>query len=918
MRYIEARTGEATQEMDSDLADDVAARLREVSRSYSLADVADSPYLRAALERAQGGGADLATIASALTVVGDGITIEAATRYVEDLIDNQLLVPVLPLPITGVEPVSSFVEALRDNGAHVDSANRLAKVQEALAVLDRGGVGAAPSQYREMAAALVSLPAPVVLRRLFQVDLFKPAEEARLGTTVVSEIVRGADVLHRLQRPTVDPLARFRQRFVERYEGRAVPLPLVLDDESGVGLDELTSAEPLLRGVALDDAGSDAQVTWGERENILLAKIMDACAAGDREMTLMRDDIDALAATMNRPRPPLARGLAAMATIAARSEDDIDTGDFQVHIAGLSGATGVELLGRFCHGDGELCQRVVDHLRAEEAADPDAIYAEVVHSPAGRLANILLRPRLREHEIVYLGDSGAPWDKQISVSDLVITVEGDRVVLRRSADGRRVVPRMTTAHNWAPRGNLATYRFLCMLQSQGVTPGARWDWGALVTAPFLPRVRYGRAVLSLAHWRVRGDELRPMLRLRGDALVAAVGTWRERRRIPRHVSQVEADNVLPIDLETSLGADTLVRASQNGKTVVILQELFPEPDALCVTGPEGRFTHELVVPLVNTPATASEPRVERLEARGRTVTRQVLRRFPPGSEWLYARVYAGPATIDRLLRRAIGPLVRQARAAEWIDRWFFIRYADPDWHVRLRFHGDPVVLQEKLLPALHNALAPLLADGSSWRVDLGTYEREVERYGGDEAIDLAERLFEADSDSVLEIIEHVKGLSHDDRWRLALYGVDRLFVDFGLDANTRGDTFARLRDGYIGEHRPPVGLRRRLGDRFRGERRGLETLLNDETLVPSPLARAVDVLRRRSNRLAPLVVQLRALDAAGRLAMPLERIVPSFAHMFAVRLLRSAAREQELVLYDFLTRLYEARAARDRASRTQS
>ncbi len=39
---------------------------------------------------------------------------------------------------------------------------------------------------------------------------------------------------------------------------------------------------------------------------------------------------------------------------------------------------------------------------------------------------------------------------------------------------------------------------------------------------------------------------------------------------------------------------------------------------------------------------------------------------------------------------------------------------------------------------------------------------------------------------------------------------------------------------------------------------------------------------------------------------------PSYLHMHANRLLRSAHGAQELVLYDFLCRLYESRAARAR------
>jgi hypothetical protein len=52
------------------------------------------------------------------------------------------------------------------------------------------------------------------------------------------------------------------------------------------------------------------------------------------------------------------------------------------------------------------------------------------------------------------------------------------------------------------------------------------------------------------------------------------------------------------------------------------------------------------------------------------------------------------------------------------------------------------------------------------------------------------------------------------------------------------------------------------------------------------------------------------LRRSGRLARPLADLAASFLHMHANRLLRSAQRAQELVLYDFLARLYESRAAR--------
>src|SRR6202030_2223556 len=38
---------------------------------------------------------------------------------------------------------------------------------------------------------------------------------------------------------------------------------------------------------------------------------------------------------------------------------------------------------------------------------------------------------------------------------------------------------------------------------------------------------------------------------------------------------------------------------------------------------------------------------------------QVRRTFPPGSEWLFAKLYTGTATADRVLRDVLAPLVRE-------------------------------------------------------------------------------------------------------------------------------------------------------------------------------------------------------------------------------------------------------------------
>src|SRR3954453_2569686 len=116
------------------------------------------------------------------------------------------------------------------------------------------------------------------------------------------------------------------------------------------------------------------------------------------------------------------------------------------------------------------------------------------------------------------------------------------------------------------------------------------------------------------------------------------------------------------------------------------------------------------------------------------------RSFPPGSEWLYLKVYTGTSTADGLLREVVGPVAREALAQGAADSWFFIRYGDPEWHLRLRFHGDPSRLLGEVLPLLSDAVVPLLERGEVRRFELGTYERELERYGGPVGMPLCEQM----------------------------------------------------------------------------------------------------------------------------------------------------------------------------------
>jgi thiopeptide-type bacteriocin biosynthesis protein len=369
---------------------------------------------------------------------------------------------------------------------------------------------------------------------------------------------------------------------------------------------------------------------------------------------------------------------------------------------------------------------------------------------------------------------------------------------------------------------------------------------------------------------------------------------------------VDGDRRLPIDLDSVLFHDIVVELVQD-HTSIAVEEQFYGPDDLLACGPEGRFAHELVVPFLrqgNRAITASVP--------SSRAAPPDIRSFPPGSEWLYAKIYTGPASADAVLRRVVRPVVQDAVSGGAADRWFFVRYADPDPHLRLRLHGDPACLLDEVLPALLDRCARLHAEGVVWRTQLDTYEREVERYGGPAGIILAEQMFHADSDTALDAIETVPGDEGTEvRWRLVLLGLDRLLGDLDLDPATRLAIVRAGRDRLRQEFLVDRALRRRLGERFRRERAVLESLLDPEAAEHPSLARYA----ARSRATRSIARDLTASAQAGHLTRPLSALAGSFLHLHANRMLPSAARAQELVLHDFLYRLYESRAARQRDQR---
>ncbi|HEX4965613.1 MAG TPA: lantibiotic dehydratase [Thermoanaerobaculia bacterium] len=884
------------------------SRLRDRFRSYHLVGISPTPYIDATLEWARD-GATFQSLATCLIEMDAEISQEDAIEFLHELVDSQVLVATVAPLVTGAEPLADLLAQLTATAPAGDVRKVLSNVRKQLASLDCEGVGQAPEAYETIARMLAMLPAKVDFARLFQVDMVKPVEVASLGPAVLEEINKAVNLLSRIcETREHDELVSFREAFVARYEAREVPLVEVLDDEIGIGFggsrEATADADRRLREHPPMRPAADSRVQSGPFSAYRLHLLVDALVAGKREIELTEHDLDKMT---GKAAMPLPLAFHAMVALAGASPEAIARGEFQMLIDHVGGPSGARLFGRFCHWDPVLDREVRSHLRAEEALRSDAVFAEIVHLPDGRVGNLLVRPALRDREITYLGRSGVPRDRQILLTDLLVSVVGGAIRLRSRSLGVEVIPRMTTAHSFV-RG-LAPYRFLCHLQSQGCTPALKWTWGVGETLPFLPRVRYGRIVLSRARWLVSGSEIEPLAKAGDAARYALARAWRKSRGLPRIVQLAEFENELPVDFDNPLSLDTFVQLVR-GRSEVTLLETFPDEEALCAAGPEGAFTHQIFVPFARAAESTNSHAVTVLEPSTKCVAPTV-RTFAPGSEWLYFKIYTGQASADSVLRSALGPVIRAASAENLAAEWFFIRYGDPSWHLRVRFHGEPGALLGQLLPRIHEALAPFHANGLVWRTQLDTYERELERYGGAAGIELSEQLFCADSDAVLGIVETVADDEDGtERRHLALRSADMILDDFGLTLAAKRQQMESMRDGYFREFKLDAAGRRSLGHSFRKERRTLEAVLDRSQDAASRLKGGLELFARRSARIVPIAKELHRLAALGALSRSTSDLLSSYIHIHTNRVLQSQGRRQELVIYDHLWRLYDGQLAR--------
>ena len=281
------------------------------------------------------------------------------------------------------------------------------------------------------------------------------------------------------------------------------------------------------------------------------------------------------------------------------------------------------------------------------------------------------------------------------------------------------------------------------------------------------------------------------------------------------------------------------------------------------------------------------------------------RTFIPGDHWLFFKIYSGFKTADQLLTEVIAPLANQLLNNQIISKWFFIHYSDPELHLRLRFLLTDTGKVGIPMQMLNQVLQEYIQHDLVWKVQIDTYQREIERYG-EMTMELSESLFFYDSLFFAEILRAIQGEEVETlRWLSALASVDYFLNDFSFNLSQKVEFLSMVKDNFTRE----FGLensRSQLSDKYRTHRKAVEELLDTRDEKYQTIH---NILNERSKMQTPVASRILQHTEKGE---KLNALLSSYTHMMMNRWFRSKQRMHEAVVYDFLLKYYKSKAAREK------
>lgn len=655
-------------------------------------------------------------------------------RMLAGLVEQGFLITQLRPPMTATDPLAHVVTTLEDLKA--DAVVGVTKLSKQIRALHQDIVqhnnAASPTQAREcrtrISRAMVALAPsdrPIGVDLRLKCDLALPEVVRREAEAAAAALVRLAP------QPFGSPQwQHYHGQFIERYGPKAVVPVRELVGDTGLGFPA---------GYRDASWSAPAGGFLSERDAALMALAQRAAWEQRTEIVLDDDmiaDIEVAGVTGASVQPHTELRV----RVQAPHPSAVDRGEFELVVAGVSRTAGATT-GRF-----------LDLLDTEDQQRMAAAYAGLptvcdtasslqVSAPAlySRTDNIVRSPQVLP-TVVSLGEHRDP-AHTVSIDDLAVSADTDRLILISLSQRRPVEPVVFSAVEMVNHAH-PLVRFLTEISTARGAPCTPFSWGQASRLPFLPRIRYRCTILAPARWMLEATDLSDSAGSWRD-WVESFQAWRQRFRVPDTVHVGDGDRLMRLHLHT-LAHLYLLRAELERSGAVALREA---PDDAAFGWLDGH-AHEVVIPLAATTSASAPTWSPHLIGREHG-------HLPASESWLYVKLYGHPDRQNAVLTCHLPELLSELDTE---PEWWFLRYHDPDPHLRLRFRLRHYDEAARTAIVISTWVTRLRKRGLVGRAQFDTYYPETGRFGTGAAMEAAESVFAADSAAVLAQLRTVERL----------------------------------------------------------------------------------------------------------------------------------------------------------------
>lgn len=661
--------------------------------------------------------------------------------YITELINKEFLISNLRPPLTVHDQYQYVIDQLRMSSVAPLWLAQLQDIQSQIEVYNNLSLGEGEHLYIQL---LQHMNQVMKSTSPLQVDLGLADEQITLDEQLAQTIPELASMLTRLATPFSKQstyLEEYKNKFIEKYGvDREIPLMEMLDTSSGIGA-PVSYQQPqndFYENVKLND-----QYT-APLKNFFLLKYWEA-VKNKHEIQLNDQQLqDYLDQDVDHQEVPVSLEL----NFIVRQHDDTPVLHLGPNVGSiLAGKT----FGRFSHLSSQITDTLETlHQHELRIRDDNSTLCELSFVPNQiRSGNVTRNASYRNKEMSLFTNSSKSDSESVRLEDIRIGIDQNTFYARDHKSGDIIVFESNNMLN--PLMSSNAIRFLQEINEHGKRQWNKFVWVDLYQDfKYVPEIKYNDIILSSEQWYITQRDLEMTDKTDGKTFVEQFSRFQQKYDIPQQFYIANSDHRLFIDTHNQQTMDILFSEIKKIQGHALHLVAVEKDENLFKDQHEQSYVAEIVVPLVKI-----EPELTRTIPNRDLQTIDLHQRIKiPFDDWLFIKLYGKQSREEELIAFEMERFFTELNQ-NYDVKHFFMRYMDPKPHIRLRINSQTQQLLE-MFPIILSWLQQLQQRDIVSDFVIGSYDREIERYGGVDLMPAAEYIFCMDSIVVEQLIGAVR------------------------------------------------------------------------------------------------------------------------------------------------------------------